>query len=311
MIITPVVFSALTWILVSSLFFVRIRGGDNSDLFTLIGLAVLTFIFFLSTFAIAMMVDGHEGDHVAVIALATASVAFSGLSLITAMVMLLTALGLVLYRKGMLEEAKSRIHFSLQKTIRASLSVCLTLLLFAVSMQSLSTSRPLQGPQEFFDSTVNGTIRVVERVIPLFLREYQSGKTIDAFLGERLGTETMTDQNGQLAPVDIVAAAKQTSIAEARKQLGENLGLTLTGTETMTEVIQQAVRHRVDPSLSRYTNLIAVILMLSLFLLLKIFSPILWLFSVGLTTLLFHVYRHLKIVSVVPSTEKVDRLILT
>ncbi len=301
-VLTPLVFSILTWTLLGSLFVTEQRNGSRGDLYAFIGLAVVAFVFWLATYAVAVLVDTHPHDHLFLIAAMTVTVVFSGFSTLTFAVMALVAGSLFLYRRGIVRELHERLRFSPPKVIRASLGWTLTLLFLAVSLQSLYAATPLQAPRLLVENFLDGMVQVSERVAPRVIPGYERNKTLDRYYAERLGTE---------ATAFVDEAVQAEPVSRARQQLADYLRLPLTGRETMSEIVRLVVNDRVKPTVLDNISVFLPVLVLALFLLLKLFSPLLWAAVLGVATGLFHLYQRFGVVRVTRETMHVDRLHVT
>lgn len=304
--VLPVVFSLLSWIVVGSLF--ALRSGSSLDLTQLLIVGVVSFVIFLATFAVAVIVDRHPLDHVLLVALTTLSVAASGFSLLTVLVMGVALAGLLLYRKTLQAETLGRIRFSIERTIHAALGFPLSLLLIAVAVQSVAAAQPADVSGTLLKRALNATLAGAERLAPLTLHGYRPEKTIDAYLGELLAGSGAASQPASLPGLVGVNVQTAESVALARQQLGQNLGLTLTGTETLSTVVRSAVERRVEPALTPFSSWLVPLIALSLYLLLRILSPVLWLLTMAVSWAYFRLCLRFGLVQIVQENARVDRV---
>lgn len=301
-ILTPLVFSILTWTLIGSLFVTEQHNGSRGDLYTFVGLAIVSFVFWLATYAVAVLIDTHPHDHLFLIAAMTMTVVFSGFSTLTFAVMALVAGSLLLYRRGIIRELHERVRFTPHNIMRASLGWTLTFLFLAVSMQSLYAATPLQAPRMLIGNFLDGIVQASEQVAPRVIPGYERNKTLDRYYTERLGVETA---------VSAGESVQTEQVSHARQQLADYLRLPLTGRETMSEIVRLVIDNRVKPTVLDNVTLFLPLLVIALFLLLKLFSPLFWAAIVGVATGLFHLYRRFGVVRVSHETGPIDRLSVT
>lgn len=309
----PVVFSAITWLTVGASFFVRNRGGDLADLVGLVVVSVVSFIIWLATLALAALLDHRPADLAVSLAAQVGSVAFSGVTWLTTAVMVAVGLALGLYVRGLRRAAVERVRFSLHRTVQTSLSFTLTLLIAAAALQSLAAFRSLQSPQALVRATIDGAVQLTERVLPLVVRGFRPQATLDEYLQ---GLKPATQLAG-VAQADLERARQFFGLpleiagnpTATRNQLAENLGVPLTGRETAGDLVRLLFSRRVEPQLRPFGDLLIIVLVVSLFLLLKLLSPLFWWGILGLAGLIFLLYRHLRVARIVTETGPIERLL--
>ncbi|MBI3115654.1 MAG: hypothetical protein HYZ09_04160 [Candidatus Kerfeldbacteria bacterium] len=294
LLVLPALFSLLTWVIIGSLFVIQQRGGDAGDVFAMVGLAVVTFVFSLGTFAIALMVLRRRSDHWVLVSLMTVSAVFSGFAAMTLPVLGLLFGGLAYYRHAVLQELSERVKFSASKVIRLGLGFSLTLILLAVAVQSLAAAAPFEGPEQLLDQTMNSAVLGVERVAPLVVPGFERNKVLDTYYQEQLDT-----------------GDAHMTIEQVRTNLSDYLRIPLTGRETMSEVIRLAIERRVKPAVIDYASYVFPLLIVSLFLLLKLLSPFLVWGILGVALILFRLFERFGIVRIGRRTVEAERLELT
>lgn len=100
---------------------------------------------------------------------------------------------------------------------------------------------------------------------------------------------------------------RRDAIAQTREQVGKQFGLTLTGRETMHEVLTQFVTNRLTTSLGRLTTYLPIILAAGVFLLLRLFSFLYTWAIVGWGWLWFSALRLMNVVKITTMTVPAQR----
>lgn len=294
LIVLPTILSILTWLLVGALFLENNSGGEA---LAYVGFAVVTFALTLALFAVNVVVNTHRNDRALLIGLLAASCFFGGASLFTVLAAGLITLGLLVWQRGMQREEVARVRFSFQRTIQSSLNYMLTFLLLAVTAQSVSALQPHAGPGPVIDSLVRGGVRIVEVVGPRLLPGFTSDRSLNQYLFEQVRKQPI--------PADQVDRA----IADAQVQLEQNLGIGLRGDETLSQLTEMVIRQHAAPTLDRFSGALIPIIVVSLFLLLKLFSPFLWLLITIFANGIFRLFWQLRVVRTVTENVPAERLV--
>ncbi|MBI5466655.1 MAG: hypothetical protein HY975_00355, partial [Candidatus Kerfeldbacteria bacterium] len=195
---------------------------------------------------------------------------------------------------------------------------------------------------ELTDRLVNQTVTISEKFLPLVYPHYQQGMTVDELIGGQIPTadDILRDVNFDALPTKAAqeaalretllslgfdpeqfsldsatttAALKQSldrqlsqfrteAIAQTRATVGEKLNVVLRGDETVHQALIDIVTERFNPWLQRYAKVVPVILAVSIFLILRIFTFLFTWLALVFGWVMYRLLLALKIVHVVTRT---------
>lgn len=305
---TPLGAGLLLWLPVAALFSARAEGSSFDRLGWLIGLAGVGYAVMLATYALSVILNPHPKDHALLIVGLSGAVVASGASVLAALAALVVALALTLWRQAMLHEAKSRIRFNCGRTTRASLGLTLALIALAIAVQSVTPAKLLNDPAAASQRLLDTVARGAERFVPILIPGAEPRRTLDDYLQEVVSA--LEHGQSPLVPFPGLRIEGAPTPGALRQQLSENLGLRLTGRETLGDIIQQTVRDRLAPAVARAAGAIVPLFVLSLFLALQVVNPVLGWLAVGLATLVFHGAKDLGWVRIVREPVEAERIVV-
>lgn len=298
----------LLWLLVAALFSARAEGSSVDRLGSLIGLAGVGYAVMLATYAVSVILNPHPKDHALLIVGLSGAVVASGASVLALLAALVVALALTLWRQAMLQEAQSRIRFNFGRTTRASLGLTLALIALAIAVQSVTPAKLLNDPEAASQRLLDTVARGAERFVPILIQGVEPRRTLDDYLKEV--ASALEHGRSPLVPFPGLRVEGAPTAGALRQQLSENLGLHLTGRETLGDIIQQTVRDRLAPAVARAAGAIVPLFVLSLFLVLQVVNPVLGWLAVGLASLVFHGAKALGWVRIVREPVDVERIVV-
>lgn len=193
------------------------------------------------------------------------------------------------------KESDGMLHFRLSKLIRRTIPLFLSMALAVVSVVYYAELN--RNPSNKTDTITNLSIGVgnlANQLLPAFLPGYVPGDTLDAFLlrqalaqSERIMKNAETDLMEEL-PIEMRRALEEggdlsalleeqlhgdaaEQISQARTQFLEPFGITATGNEPMTLILQRIIDAKAHEWIDDYAFLIPPFFAVGLFLFLQFF----------------------------------------
>lgn len=306
LILVPIGASCLTWFAIGALFGARSEGASAGSLGSLIAIAAVGEILLLASIAVSVIVNPHARDHAVVIVAAALSVLAAGATPLTVVAALLVILALGFWRHEMLVEARSRIRFTFVKSARAGIGWTLALIGLAIALQSVAPAQLLVNPEQASARLLDAAARSTQEFIPVLVRGAEPSKTIDAYLDEV--ARSLEQGKSPLVPFPGLEVEGAPTTEALRQQLSENLHISLTGRETLGDIIQRTVRERLEPAIAQLTTAIVPLFVLSVFLIIQLVNPLIGWLAVGLSAAAFTWTKASGTVRVVREKADVDRL---
>jgi hypothetical protein len=182
------VFAGVFWFCVS-----RLMAGGFSER-TIVGSAslsaatLLAFSVVVGGVAVLGMVAPWRRERWGVAALiGILAQLFFPFSLTTFLAVLIFVLGMIFYVSIMAKEARSRIRFSFDKTIKVDMTPMIGLVLIAVSVLYYgAVSNQGSNPDKVLRDLTESTTNVLEGVLPVAYPQYESDLTVDQFIRRQL-----------------------------------------------------------------------------------------------------------------------------
>lgn len=195
---------------------------------------------------------------------------------------------------------------------------------------------------ELTDRLVNQTVTITEKFLPLVYPHYTTGMTVDELIGGQIPTadDILRDVNFDALPTKAAqeaalretlvslgfdpeqfsldsatstAALKQTldrqltqfrteAIAQTRATVGEKLNVVLNGDDTVHQALITIITERFNPWLQRYAKVVPIILAVSIFLILRIFTFLFTWIAMAFGWVMYRLLLSLRIVHIITHT---------
>lgn len=202
----------------------------------------------------------------------------------------------IFYRRYCREETASRYRFSITRSTYFGQSLVVVVLLIAVALTYYTTISDQKQDGASLEITItNIGTNALNRIMSANMENYDPEMTLDNWLSSQqiqetfealpdfLGTEVISEElrkeiNESVEYQEILTEAEERAkleaIAELREELLKQFEIEAEGTDTINSVMEKIVGKNVDTFVTPYTKFISPILAFSLFLVLRLLTPL-------------------------------------
>ncbi len=255
-------------------------------------------------------------------------------------------IGIWLASEGVRRETSSRLRLDIRSSLAHVMAWVILSLSIAVSVLHFSAAQQSLDPVQDVNRLITRVVSVSERLVVQFYPAYQPEMTIDELIGEQIPTtdellHSLTsktnwsgDERQQIidrlsslgisglqvppagAKIDVVRTALDTELAAARGEMlkelrsgvSQQLGIELDGSETVHAALTRLADSRIRSRGSAFIKFLPPILSLSIFLALRLLSPLLELIVVAAGWLWYRILRSAHILQIRTEPAVAERL---